>query len=109
MKFSELNWPRKLNLRPLRKFLTERELEMMVMSHLDKDRLKRRIVLPSQKCYRKVIAYHFGCLVEEGKLSWSEVMERIKGSFKTLKELNISRRKVRQLFLQRKKEIENEK
>ena len=109
MLFSELNFPRKLNLRPLEKILSEKELEMMVMSHLDKDRLKRRIVLPSQKCYRKVIAYFFGCQVEEGKMTWDEVMERIRGGFKSLKEIGDSRKKVKRLFLQRKKEIQNEK
>ena len=108
MKFSELNFPRKLNLRPLEKILSEKELEMLVLSHLDKERLKRRIVLPSQKCYRKVIAFYFGCQVEEGKMSWDEVMEKIKGSFKSLKEIGDSRKKVKRLFLQRKKEIENE-
>jgi len=109
MKFSELNWPRKLNLRPLQKFLTEKELEMMVMSHLDKDRWKRRIVLPSAKCFRKVVAYYFGCQVETGKMSWNEVMEKIRGSFKTLKEFGDTRKKVRKLYEQRKKEIAKEK
>jgi len=109
MKFSELNFPKKLNLRLLRKFLTEKELEMMVVSHLDKDRLKRRIVLPSLKCFRKVVCYYFGCQVEQSKLSWPEVMKKIKGSFGSLKESGDSCQKVRRLYETRKREIENEK
>lgn len=107
MLLSELNWPRGLNLSAL-DFLPEEELKILILKNLEKSRLERRIVLPSAKCFKKVICFFYGNEVEKGKMGWDEAMVKIKGNSKTLKELNLSRRKVRQLYLSRKKEIENE-
>lgn len=101
----ELNWPRGLNLDVLSEFLSEEELRTLILKNLEKSRLERRIVLPSAKCFKKAVCYYFGCQVEEGKMGWDEVMVKIKGNAKTLKELDITRRKVKLLYQQRKKEI----
>lgn len=105
MLFSELSWPRKMNI-SLLKFLPEEELTALILNNLDKARTERRIVLPSKKCARKVVCYFYGKQVEElGTMSWDEAMEEMKGDSKTLKALKLSRKKVKQLYEQRKKEI----
>jgi len=105
MLFSELMWPRKLNL-GLLKFLPEEELTALILNNLDKARTERRIVLPSKKCARKIVCYYYGKQVEElGTMSWDEAMEEMKGDSETLKALKVSRKKVKELYLTRKKEI----
>ena len=109
MLFSELCWPRKLNLSLLLEFLSEQDLGKLILNSLNKSRTERRIVLPSAKCVKKVVCYYYGKQVEElGIMNWDEAMEEMKGGSKTLKALNISRKKVKELYEQRKKEISKE-
>ena len=105
MLFSELCWPRKLNLDILLEFLSEEELKTLILNNLEKNRVERRIVLPSKKCAKKTVCHFYGNEVEKGRMSWDEVMKKIKGNSRTLKELDISRKKVKLLYQQRKKEI----
>lgn len=106
MLFSEFSWPKGLNLDVLLEFLTEKELQILILNNLDKTRVKRRIVLPSAKCVKKVVCHYYGCQVEElGCMTWKEAMEKMKGGSKTLKALKVSRKKVKELYEQRKKEI----
>lgn len=96
-----------MNLNTLLEVLGEDALKEMIIKNLDKNRLQRRIILPSRKCLRKVICHYFGVLADDGILSWEEIMAELRGSFKSLKEIDISRKRVKMLYLQREKEIAN--
>lgn len=104
--FAKLCWPKKMNLQLLLKFMPEDVLKTLITDNAYKPRLERRIILPSHKCIRKVLFYY---LVEKHDGDYDKVMAEIKGDFRTLKMLDVSRQKVREFYAQRKREIAREK
>jgi hypothetical protein len=104
IRFSELNFPKALNLDLLSGILTEKALTNLIQENAMKDRKQRRIMLPSHSCLRKVIIYF---LMEKYGQDYSQVMERLKGAgtmgSQTLQKSNILR-----LYETRKKEIAKE-
>jgi len=57
IKFSDLSWPKGLNLHLLIEFLSEDKLMKLIMAHVDDDRETREIILPSRKTAKKVFAH----------------------------------------------------
>ena len=112
MKFSKLSFPLGLNLGVLSEFLSDEDLKALVMKHMEEPRLNRRIILPSARTVKKVIAHYYGIRVEKG-LSWDKVMATLKKEQrvedKFLMDAGLERRHMKSLFLQRKREIKQEK
>ena len=108
IKLLKLNWPQKSGLQKIGKILPEDYLIDLILHFANKSKKERIIEFPSLHVLKKIVCYHYGTLVEKEKMSWDEVMEELKEKFKTLKELDISRKEVKRLYLQRQKEIEKE-
>jgi len=105
IEYSKLCWPAGLNLDILFIVLSERNLRALLSQHSQEERRARRIILPSHKTIKKVIFHYIWGLVENGEISWDEVKRDFKKEFGTLKEANISKKEMRRLFRQRKKEV----
>ena len=107
--FKNLSWPKGLNLSMLSDFLSEKDLIDLIVKNSSKSRTERRIILPSRKTILKVFCHFYGKLDAKGQMTWYEIMSDIRGDFETLKEIGIDRKRVKQLYRQRQKEIENGK
>jgi len=105
VRLSNLSFPKGLNLDLLRDILPEKTFERLILENKDRGREERRIILPSLKTIRKCIFYHYGLRVFKKEMTWEEAMKELKGNFKTLKELGISRKDVKKHFKRRMKEI----
>lgn len=105
IEFKDLSFPEGLNLQLLSQFLPEQKLREIIIDNCRKTRVERRIVLPSQKCLKKILCYYLCVKHQE---NFDLVMADMKDGFRTLKEIGIDRKMVRQLFEQRKSEIKNE-
>jgi len=102
IEFQKLSFPRGLNLGLLQGFLSEQELRRIIIENCRKTRVERRIILPSKKCLKKILCHY---LVEKYQGDYNKVMADMKDGFKTLKQLGIDRKQVRQLHKQREGEI----
>jgi len=91
-----------MNLHLLLESMSEADLRQLIVDNAFMPRSQRRIVLPSHKTLRKVMFFY---LVQKHEGNYDLVMREIKGNFRTLKMLDVSRQKVREFFNQRKREI----
>ena len=105
IEYSKLCWPEGLNLNILFTVLSERNLRALLSQHSQEERRARRIILPSHKTIKKVIFHYIWSLVENGEISWDEVKGDFKKEFGTLREANISKKEMKRLYVQRRKEI----
>ncbi len=105
MRISELNFPTAMNINLLTEILPEKKFLELIINNLDKDRKQRRVMLPSKSCLKKVICYHYGKRVADGKMSWPQAMKKLREGYDSLKELGLEREAVKRLFFQRQKEI----
>jgi len=105
LELKKLNFPKAMNLHLLTECLDEQKLKDLIVNNSHKSRLARRIVLPSNKCLKKIV-FHF--LVKKHKGDLDAVMIELRNGFKTFRELNISKGKIREMWRQREKEIERE-
>lgn len=104
IRFSELNFPKALNLDLLSEIITEKTLTNLIQENAMKDRKQRRIMLPSYSCLRKVIIYF---LMEKYDQDYSQVMEKLKGS-ETMGSQTLQKSNILRLYESRKKEIAKE-
>ena len=109
IEFSDLSWPKKYRLDEFAAILPERLLLALVGYFAGMEKGDRIVEFPSRHVLKKCLCHYYGTLVAEGKMSWDEVMGDLKEGFETLNEIPISRKEVKRLFLQRKKEIKKEK
>ena len=115
--FAKLNWPKNTRMDLLAEVIPGDLLLRVLTLFKDRSEEERCIRFPKSQTILKCLAYYYGQRVENGELSWKEVMKELKdwGKFKTLKELRketrlkISQKEMKNLFAQRKKEIQNEK
>ncbi len=105
MKFSDLNFPKGLNLELLEEILPEKKLMELIIANCEKERVARRIILTSKKCLRKIVFHYYGKKVSEGKMTWNQAMKKLREGFDSLKDLGLERKVVKRLFFQREKEI----
>lgn len=105
LKFSELAFPRGLNLALLTEVLPEEKLMEFILKYSGEQRLKRRIVLPSHQTVKKVFCYHIWSLIQKGKITWDEVKADFKKECKSLKVLDITKHEIKRLYTQRLREI----
>lgn len=104
IRFSELNFPKPMNLDLLSAILTEKEMTNLIHANVEKSRKERRVVLPSCSCLRKCIVYF---LMEKYEGDYAQVMEQLKGS-KSMGEQTLQKSNVLRLYETRKREIEKE-
>lgn len=109
MNFNDFNWPRGLNLNLLVPIVPEKMLLAFVLENASNDRKNRRIVLPSQRCIKKVVAHFFGTQVEHGSLRWDDVMLLLKGKHKYLLEAGLTMKEIKRLHRKRCSEVADEK
>lgn len=107
--FWKLIWPESSKMQVLGEILDFETLFRLV-KHFEKKKKKDRIVyFPKSQTIDKLLAYYFGKKVESGEMTWEEVMKKLKGSQKFLKDAGLSRKNIKKLFAQRKLEILREK
>lgn len=106
IKIKDLPLPRGLNLDVLRRFLSEEELERLLLEYANKPRTKRRIVLPSRSCLRKCLVYS---LAVKHKGDFSAVIEELRGEATVLAGHGHYIGNIKRLYEQRKREIVAEK
>ena len=113
--FSKLNWPKNTRMDLLAEVIPEDLLLKLLKLFRDRSEEERIVRFPKRQTILKCLAYHLGQRVERDELSWKEVMKELKGDYPTLKELGkkekgmkISRKELKNLHSQRKKEIEKE-
>ena len=109
IKFSDLSWPKKYRMDEFKQILPEQLLAAMVVYFAGMRKDSRIIEFPSRHVLKKCIAHYFGTKVSKREMTWDDVMKELKRGFNTLNEIPISRKEIKRLFLQRKKEIKKEK
>jgi hypothetical protein len=105
MRYSDLIFPKALNLHLLSKILDDDQTMKLILKNEGKTRKERRIILPSRKLLRKCVIYFYATKYEG---DFEKVLKRLKGDFKTLEEADLRKDKIMELFETRKKEIANE-
>lgn len=108
IKFSDLNFPKGLNLEILSELLTEESLQMLIALSAKKDRKSRRIILPSQRCLKKVFCHYIWEKIDSSETTWKQWKRAIKDEFVLLKNLNFTKWDCKKLHAARKIEIERE-
>lgn len=109
VKFTELNFPKAMNLHLLLGIVDGEKLVEFLIEHSKKERLKRRIVLPSSRCMKKVFAHFLISRIKNGKTTWREIKKMLKKEFGTLKRAEVNKFDLIKLYNQREKEIKKEK
>ena len=107
--FSKLAWPWAYRVHELSEILDEESLVALIIHFADKSPKERAFLFPRRQVIRKVLAHHYGTLVEQKKMSWDQVMKVLKGQFETLREVGITRKEVRRLYEQRCREKKRER
>jgi len=102
---SKLAWPGNYRIHELAEVLDEKNLIALIIHFADRSPKERAFLFPRRQVIKKVLSHHFGKKVEDGELSWDEVMEDLKDRFTELKQIHITRKEVKRLFRQRRKEI----
>lgn len=108
IKFSDLSFPKGLNLEILSELLTEDSLQMLIALSAKKDRKSRRIILPSQRCLKKVFCHYIWEKIDSGDPTWKQWKRAIKDEFGLLKNLDFTKWDCKKLWEVRKIEIERE-
>lgn len=108
IKFSDLSFPKGLNLAILSELLTEESLQMLIALSAKKDRKSRRIILPSQQCLKKVFCHYIWEKIDSGEITWKQWKKAIKNELGLLKNLNFTKWDCKKLHTARKLEIERE-
>ena len=107
--FKEIKWPKGLNLELLMEVMAEGDLKKLISDNMGSTRLKRRIILPSRTCLKKILCWFYWQKIESGEKTWDEIKNDLRREFKSLKSIGMSKEKVKKLWAQRQKEIDNEK
>lgn len=107
--FTKLIWPKLMNLDHLAKIIPEESLRKFIVSYARLDRKKRRIILPSLSCLRKIICHHLWSQVESGEKSWEQIKSDLIEEFTTLESIDLKKTNVKRFFDSREKEIMKER
>lgn len=96
--FKKLGFPKGLNLGLLRSLLTEEKLRKLIALSAKKSRVRRRIVLPSDACLRKVIAHYIWKQILAGKTTWPKLKKDLKKT-RSLKALRLGKSEKRSISI----------
>lgn len=108
IRFKELNFPKAMNIELLLEIADEEKLMAFLKRHSADDRLARRIVLPSKRCMKKVMAFYLVSKMKSGEISWEKIKKILRQDYGTLKDANVNRYDLIKLYNQRCKEIKKE-
>lgn len=106
-KFSDLNYPRGLGLSIISEYLSDQQMEELITKYRDRPRKKRRVILPSRLCTRKVFFHYVWKQILNGK-DWKKIRESFKPFGGTLVLARASKCDIRECYEQREKEIARE-
>lgn len=106
-RFSEMSYPKGLGLDIISEYLSDEQMDELIVRYRDLPRKERRIILPSQFCTRKVYFHYVWKQVLKGK-SWKKIREDFKPYGGTLILAKAHGYVVRKCYEQRQKEIERE-
>ncbi len=106
-KFSQLNYPKGLGLKIISEYLSDAQMDELIVRYRDMPRKQRRIILPSQFCTRKVYFHFVWKQVLKGR-SWKKIRKDFKPYGGTLILAKAHGYVVRKCYLQREKEIARE-
>lgn len=107
--FQQLSFPRGLNLDRLIRMMPEEEVRQFISAYARYPRKQRLIVLPSLKCLKKVLCHFYYRKVENGEMAWNKAKQDLEMIFKSAGNVSFKRSRVKKLFDQREREIQNEK
>lgn len=105
MKFSDLIFPKAMNLHILSEILGDDQMMNLILQNESEERRDRRIILPSRKLIRKCIIYY---LAIKHKENFDEVLKELMGDSELPEEAGLRKDKIIELYQSRKKEILNE-
>lgn len=105
MKYEDLNFPKRSNLEILAPLLSDSQMMELIATHAKRSYEERKIILPSESCLRKCIAYY---LVKKHKGDFSVVMEALKKDENVLAKDGHFITNIKRLYAQREKEIKRE-
>ena len=105
MKYSDLSFPKKLNLSILAPLLSDSQMLVLIKAYSQRSHEERKIILPSKSCLRKCIAYF---LIKKHKGDFSAVMEALRDGEKVLAKGGHFITNIKRLCAQRAKEIKRE-
>jgi len=102
--FTELMWPKGLNLSKLQPYFTQEKLKKIIIKNLNNSRRERMIILPSKKCAKKILAHFLMTQVQQGNITMDQLMKELrKTGF--LEELGLDKKQLKRLYKQRCDEI----
>jgi len=92
----------------LRSRMSEENLKKIIIKNLDNDRKERRIILPSRKCVKKILAHFLMTQVQQGDITMEKLLKELKRE-NFLKNLKMDKKDLKRFFRQRQKELIKEK
>jgi len=102
--FTELAWPKGLNLNKLQDFLSEEKLKKIIIENLNNSRKERIIILPSKKCAKKILAHFLMTQVQQGNITMEKLLKELKKQG-FWEELGLDKKQLKRLYRQRSREI----
>lgn len=103
--FKKLIWPKSAHVELLSKILGEEKTMELISFFANRPVNERLVRFPKKVVILKLVTFYFGQKEKRGEMTWPEIMNELKGKFRTLKELGLSRKEVKRLYKQRLKEI----
>jgi len=103
--YHELNFPKGLNLDILSEYLSDTQMEDLIIQCRDLPRKERRIILPSKACTRKVFFHYVWRQVLAGQADWKKIRKGFKEFGSTLADVKASKCDVRNCYIQREREM----
>jgi hypothetical protein len=103
--FRKLNWPSKMNTNILAELLDKETFYQLISERAKLSRKSRRIMLPSQSCFKKILSHFLWGKVVEKKESWDSIKRALIHRFGSLKAIGLSRTIIEKFYKQREAEI----
>ena len=106
-KFGQLSFPEGLGLKIVSEYLSDQQMEDLIIRYRDLPRKQRRIILPGTLCCRKVYLHYVWKKVLAGR-NWKKIRKDLKPFGGTLILARAGRCDVRYCYEQREREISRE-
>lgn len=107
VRFAEFSYPKGLGLKIVSEYLSDQQMEDLIIRYRDLPRKQRRIILPGILCVRKVFLHYVWQQVLAGR-NWKKIRKELKPFGGTLVRARTSQCQVRNCYLQREREIARE-
>ena len=103
--FRKLIWPKSAHIELLSEILGEEKTMELICFFANRPVDERLIRFPKKVTILKSLAFYYGQEVQNERMTWDEVMNELKGKYRTLKEVGISRKEIKRLHKQKVKDI----